>query len=321
MSARLLGRRKSASRKLRTGLTWVGPYLVAAIVIAFLLERYSWAQIRAEMAKGAVLPLIPIALGAYVISLLFVATADGVVLSGLLPAAEVPPFWAVARGKAASVLLHIVHYSLGQGAYATWLARRSGLSVAKAGGLILYIIAGELGSITAYAAVVIVTARPSVPGAVLPLVLGVAIAVVGFVLLVPSTRLDRFALFETFQRVGRRRGLSQLGIRLFQHATTTSATWLAARAFGLDVPLGVMLSYVPVILVVGSLPVNVAGFGAVQGAWLLLTPWAPAERILAFSVVWQAVSALALIARGLPFLRGVLRDIAEGRRAATLAEP
>ncbi|MBE7481208.1 MAG: flippase-like domain-containing protein [Polyangiaceae bacterium] len=108
--------------------------------------------------------------------------------------------------------------------------------------------------------------------------------------------------------------LAQLGIRLCQHATTTSATWLAARWFGLDIPLTVMLSYMPVILVVASLPINVAGFGAVQGAWLLLSPWAPAERILAFSVVWQAVSALALIARGLPFLRGVLADIRAGRK-------
>jgi hypothetical protein len=76
-----------------------------------------------------------------------------------------------------------------------------------------------------------------------------------------------------------------------------------------------MLSYLPVILVVASLPVNVAGFGAVQGAWLLLAPWAPGERILAFSVLWQAFSAAALVLRGLPFLSGVMRDIREGQKA------
>ncbi len=150
------------TQKLRTALTWVGPYVITALVIAFLLERYSWREIRAEMAKGAVLPLIPIALVAYVVSLVFVALADGVVLRGLLPAPDVPPFFALARGKAASVLLHIVHYSLGQGAYATWLARRSGLRVAKAGGLILYIISGELGSITAYATLVILAAEKDI---------------------------------------------------------------------------------------------------------------------------------------------------------------
>jgi hypothetical protein len=138
-------------------------------------------------------------------------------------------------------------------------------------------------------------------------------------LVAPSTRLERYALFETWTRVGRRRGLVQLGVRLLQHASTATGTWLAATAFGLEIPLTVMLSYIPVILVVASLPVNVAGFGAVQGAWLLLSPWAPGERILAFSVVWQTLSAVAIVIRGLPFLRGVLADIRRGKRDAAPA--
>jgi hypothetical protein len=93
-------------------------------------------------------------------------------------------------------------------------------------------------------------------------------------------------------------------------------TWAAAQAFGLEIPFWVMVSHVPIILIVSSLPVNVAGFGAVQGVWLLLTPWASAERILAFSVIWQLVSCLALIVRGTPFVRGALADIRLGRDAA-----
>lgn len=303
-------------RTLRTWLGWVAPYLVAGLVIAFLTQRYSISAIRAEMAKGQTAPLVPLALGTYFASLAWVALADRTVLRGLLPREGTPSYFEVAKGKAAAVVLHIVHYALGQGVYATWVARRTGLNVGQAGGLIFYIILAELGSVCAYAALVILFGRPAVPGAVLPVVAGVALAIVGAVLLLPATRVERFGFLQIWVKVGRARGLGQLAIRLGQHATTTTATWLGARWFGLDIPLGVMLSYMPVILVVGSLPINVAGFGAVQGAWLLLTPWAPAERILAFSVVWQAVSALALIVRGLPFLRGVLADIRKGRRTA-----
>ncbi|MBK8998263.1 MAG: hypothetical protein IPM35_21275 [Myxococcales bacterium] len=256
----------------------------------------------------------PLALVTYVASLVWVAAADRTVLAGLLPPDKTPSYFGVAKGKAAAVVLHIVHYALGQGIYATWVARRTGLNLGQAGGLIFYIILAELGSVCLYATLVIVIGRPAVPGAVLPVVLGVALSIIAAVVLVPATRVERFGFLQIWVKVGRARGLAQLGIRLCQHATTTSATWLAARWFGLDIPLTVMLSYMPVILVVASLPINVAGFGAVQGAWLLLSPWAPAERILAFSVVWQAVSALALIARGLPFLRGVLADIRAGRK-------
>ena len=304
--------REPAARRARRVISWVAPYVVGGLVITFILRRYSISEIYGEMQRGNAWPLVPIALVTYVVSLLFVAAADRVVLRGLL-GEDIPSYFAVARGKAASVLLHIVHYALGQGAYGTWIARRTGLGLGRAGGLLFYIVAAELASVAVYAGGVILLLRPAVPAAVLPLVLGIAGALVGFLLLVPDTRLERVALLETWGKVGRLRGLAQLGIRLFQHTTTTTGSWLAARAFGLDIPLEVMLAYMPVILVVGSLPINVAGFGAVQGAWLLLSPWASGERILAFSVVWQAFSALALIVRGAPFLPGVMADIRAGR--------
>lgn len=284
------------------------------MVIFFISRQYSISAIRAEMAKGEWLPLIPLAFATYVASLAWVSAADRTVLRGLLAEDLTPSYFAVAKGKAAAVVLHIVHYALGQGIYATWMARRTRLNLGQAGGLIFYIILGELGSVCLYAALVIGIGRPDVPSAVFPLVLGIALAVIAAVVFLPVTRSERFGFLQIWVKVGRSRGLAQLGIRVCQHATTTTATWLAARWFGLDIPMAVMLSYMPVILVVGSLPINVAGFGAVQGAWLLLSPWAPAERVLAFSVVWQAVSALALVARGLPFLRGVLADIREGKQ-------
>lgn len=303
-------------KRLRTWLSWLLPYLIAGLVVLFISQRYSLSAIRAEMAKGQTLPLIPLAFLTYVISLGWVALADRTVLRGLLPEQDTPSYFQMARGKAAAVLLHIVHYALGQGMYATWLARRTGLKVARAGGLLLYIVAAELTSVCLYASIVIAVGRPAVPGAVFPVVLGISLSLVGLMLLVPATRLDRFGMIQIWVEIGRKRGLAQLAVRLCQHATTTTATWLAARWFGLDIPLFVMLSYMPVILVVASLPINVAGFGAVQGAWLLLSPWASPERILAFSVVWQAVSALALVARGLPFLRRVLAEIRQGHPAA-----
>lgn len=297
----------------RVWLSRLAPYLVTALVITFILRRYSIDQIRAEMARGNSLPLLPIALVSYVGSLLCVAGADRIVVRGLIgPSA--PAYLSMARGKAASVVLHIVHYALGQGAYATWLGRRTGIGLGRTGGLIAYIIAAELCSVCLFATLVILVGRPAVPSALLATVAGISIALVALVLLAPMSRMERIAALETWTKVGQGRGLAQLGVRIVQHSVTTTGTWVAARAFGMEVPLAVMLSYMPIILVVASLPVNVAGFGAVQGAWLLLTPWAPAERILAFSVVWQAISAVALVARGLPFLRGVLAEIRAGAR-------
>jgi hypothetical protein len=177
-----------------------------------------------------------------------------------------------------------------------------------------YIVAAELCSVCLFASMVIAIGRPEVPR---PLIIGLgatAAVLVTFAVVAPALPIDRVPMLETWSRVGSKISLAQFGVRLFQHAATTGGAWAAATTFGLEVPLPVMLCYMPVILVVASLPVNVAGFGAVQGAWLLLAPWAPGERILAFSVVWQLVSAIALVLRGLPFIRGVLADIREGPR-------
>ncbi|HMJ14023.1 MAG TPA: lysylphosphatidylglycerol synthase domain-containing protein, partial [Polyangiaceae bacterium] len=306
--------RRFLKAPLRVWISRLFPYVFAAGVLSFLARRYSVEAIYAEMARGNSLPLVPIAIATFAFSLLFVAAADSIVLAGLLRPEQVPGYFAVIRGKAATVLLHIVHYALGQGAYATWLARKTGLRLIEVSGLLLYIVLAELCSVCLYAVGVIALGRPAVPPAVPVFAAVTGFGLVALILILPFAKplLERFPLLHPWTRGSRARGLLHLTVRLLQHTTTTVGTWIAAQAFGLEIPFWVMLSHVPIILIVSSLPVNVAGFGAVQGVWLLLTPWAPAERILAFSVMWQLVSCLALIVRGTPFVRAALADIREG---------
>ena len=80
----------------------------------------------------------------------------------------------------------------------------------------------------------------------------------------------------------------------------------------MPLPMHAIATYMPLILFVGALPINIGGFGAVQAVWLLFTPWAPGARILAFQFLWRLCLVGGLVLRGLPFLRGVLREIAEG---------
>lgn len=49
------------------------------------------------------------------------------------------------------------------------------------------------------------------------------------------------------------------------HIFMTTATAMAGYAFGLDVPIGVLLTIVPVVLVAGSVPLTYQGVGVVEG--------------------------------------------------------
>src|SRR5690606_21457660 len=151
--------------------------------------------------------------------------------------------------------------------------------------------------------------------------------VLGALKLVQPRRLvseDRLPnVFRPWRFVPVRLAFFQLAIRTANIYWIALFLWGGANAFGMPVPLRAMTTYLPIVLVVGSMPVNVAGFGAVQGAWRRLAPWADSgEQVLAFSVLWQLIFGAGLVLRGLPFLRGVVGDIDRGadREIALSAE-
>jgi hypothetical protein len=118
--------------------------------------------------------------------------------------------------------------------------------------------------------------------------------------------------FAPWRTVPRGWSLVQILGRALNIAIIAAFTWAAMRAFGLQVPVGAAATYVPVIALVTSLPINVAGLGAAQAAWLLLLPWASGPQLLAFQVLWHVASGLGLLARGIPFVRGIAREIEDG---------
>ena len=288
------------------------PWCVAGAAITAILLRYSPRRIAAQIANGHALPLFPIALTLLMLSLLLVALADTLVIrstTGKIGYLE------VLTGKAGTSLLGALGYAAGQGGYGLWIARKTRSSVGLASGIVLYVIASDLIAVAIVASVAVWIGGARAPGYVGVIAPAVAFVLISFKLvgsLKFVRRYQRPALLGPWQRVSRLRGLSQIAVRIVQIYVLVFGTWLGARAFGLMLPLWVMAMYMPIVLVVGSMPVNVAGFGAVQGAWLLMSPWASGEQVLAFSLVWQLVIIAAGLARGLPFIKRVVAEIAAG---------
>lgn len=308
------GTRKERSRAGRWARR-LAPYLVAAIAIAAILHRYSPQRIAREIEKGHVLPLVPIAFLLLVASLLMVALADTVVIRSCTGG---PRYLDVLMGKAGTSLLGAIGYAAGQGGYGLWIARKTGSSLGLASGIVLYIISSDLVSVAVVASVAVWIGGAQAPGRIGVIAPIVALVLIGLKLVGPLRLMRRYrrpVLLHPWQKVAPHKGLGQVVVRLVQIYVLVVGTWLGARVFGLDLPLWVMAVYLPIVLVVGSMPVNVAGFGAVQGAWLLMAPWASGERVLAFSLVWQLAIILAGLARGLPFVRRVVGEIAAGRPA------
>jgi hypothetical protein len=297
------------------------PYAVAAIAIAAILWKYPPSRIAVEMQNGDMLAMAPFAALLIAVGIFIVGSSDFVILVGAVH--EVPRYLQAVRARAAVSLLGMLGYGAGIGGFGVWLARATGCGAKLATGVMLYEMSADLVAVSLVATGAIYLGRPDVSQGLriaAPAVAGVLLAlkVFGPFGPLPMERLP--TVFHPWRLVSSARALAAVGLRAANILYITVCVWLGANAFGMDVPLAVMATYFPIILVVGSMPVNVGGFGAVQGAWLLLEPWAASgEQVIAFSVLWQLVIGACIFMRGFPFVRAVTKEI-EAEEAVSLAE-
>jgi hypothetical protein len=290
------------------------PYIVAGVAIFGVLRKYSPSQIAVEVERGNAFGMVPFTVGMLTFGIVLVALADWIVIRACTGN---PSFPVVLRGKIGASTLNVVSYAAQAGGYGVWIARVTGTRAVLTGGIVLYILASEACALAIVASAAVWLGGLDVPASLRiapPIVAGVLVALmlVGRLELVPEDRLPR--VFRPWRQIRPARALGQLAIRTTHMFSLSLFAWGAANAFGMPVPLGVMCTYFPLVLFVGSLPVNVMGLGAVQHVWLLLEPWSQSgEQVLAFSLLWQLMAAVGIVARGLPFVRRVVTEIDEGR--------
>lgn len=305
---------KSGNRLLAL-LRRFGPYLVTALILFAILRKTSPAEIAAQMREGNALAMAPLAIGLMVVLLVLAAMWDLIVIRGSLGK---PGYRDVVRGKAGTAVLMMLGYGFGHGAYGFWIARMTGCGARRAGGIVAYLVMSDLATVAIGASLAMGFAGDLVPAWLRFAVPGIGLTVLAsmvagpFVLgrmKKPPAFLDPWRLLPTWM------GYAQIGGRLLNMALGVTATWLGARIFGLSIPFLAMAAYLPVLLVIGALPINVGGLGAAQAAWLLaFRPFASDAQILAFQLLWQLMTGVGLVLRGVPFVRRVITEIGEGRK-------
>ena len=79
--------------------------------------------------------------------------------------------------------------------------------------------------------------------------------------------------------------------------------FLAVKTFGMDIPLLRMMTFLPIIFMLGALPITVAHLGTTQAAWIFFfRDFAPAPQLLAYSLASHLAFMLARATLGLVFL-------------------
>jgi hypothetical protein len=244
------------------------------------------------------------------------------VWDGILFRAALGPvrYLEVVAGKAATSLLLVIAYGAGHGAYGVWAARKTGADIRTTIGVMIYISLADMAALSLLTSIVFLATDYPLPhnmseivsfGAPVIAAVLIAVALAGPRWLASWVREPR--LLKPWAAVPPHIYMASVLGRMLGLGLLMAAAGVAMHGFGLHVPAPVVMSYMPLILLVSALPINVAGFGAVQAAWLLFARWAPGEQILAFQLLWHLAVTAALVVRGAPFLPRLMAEIGRGR--------
>ena len=126
----------------------------------------------------------------------------------------------------------------------------------------------------------------------------------------------RGALLRTFRLAPVRRYAQIMALKAPMFFVSLCAYYFAAPAFGISIPFGHMLTFLPVVFMVATLPITVSRFGTAQAAWILLFGGiAPVERLLAFSLAADLTFALTRALVGTILLPFAYRELVEPPRS------
>lgn len=296
-----------SSSSTRRWIRRLAPWVIAGVTLAAILWKYPLERIAEEVGRGDALSMIPAALGA-IFTLWFTSTtSDFLVLRSVVPDLR---YVDMLKGKAGVSVLNALGMALNYGGHALWIHRRFGARPAAAAGVVLHITLGDLVAVSIWATAAIwlggdlPAATRDQLGVIVPIVLAIALTA-----LMLKPRSER-PILTPWRALPWRWRLAIVAVRCCTISVLIVATWAGANGFGIDLPFTAVATYLPILLTVAALPINVAGMGPIQAAWLAaFSGYADGATILAFQFLWHAMMLGGLLLRGAPFLRGVVADV------------
>jgi hypothetical protein len=238
------------------------------------------------------------------------------------------PYRDLLRVRAASYVVGFLNTHAGRGTLAAYLWRRLDAPLLELGSTVIFLLLTEYTQLILWAMLGLLAFRSEVTASLLPIAGGVAVFWLLFFayakLHVTPGRAIRWLfaprewqLFRTFRRATAARYAQIVVLRMPMFAVALCAHYFGARAFGIEIPFGPMLTFLPVIFMVAALPVTVAHLGTTQAAWIyFFGQFAPAPKLLAFSLVAHLTFTLTRALLGLMWLPVAYGDLVQSRRSA-----
>jgi hypothetical protein len=305
--------RMSQGATLKLWIKRIVPWLVATGLLVYVFHAVPFAKTWAELERVGFW-------GVFVFSVIYFVYSYG---------ADVFATWAtfrwfcaplkladVAYIRGATYLLAMINYNLGQGGIVYIVGRRRGVGMSKAAGTVLLTMGVMLLALLLLAGIGSFTgdshdARLRVVRWISSLGMVGFVCYLGLIKLRPEV-LARRPLFQPLFDAGVIGTFKAFAVRFPHVVGHVLFQWLLLRMFHVDLPLSAGVMLLPVIFVIGWIPVTVQGLGTQQVAAMELlgryatgaTPEVQNAQIVAFSLTVSAMFVVYSLLTGLACLRG-----------------
>ena len=303
---------------MRKTLARVVPWLVTAAIMAFLFSRIP-VQAVVQATREAAGWFVPVT--AVIVLMIYVADSFAIWKTFGWFVAPMG-FVETMTLRGVTLLLALVNYTLGQGAFVYFLKRTRGVPVMRAAAAVLLVMGINLLLLLLLSSVGLVLSDNPLPQ--LRTVIVVAYVGLGIYAALLAWRpafLTRQPVLDVLLDAGIKGHLKSLAVRLPHTILLFTLNHVALHAFGVPVPVLETLVAMPVVFLLAVLPIPFQGLGPAQGAMVFFFERFAAgdyqtrsARVFAASLGAQAVAWFVQIALGVICMRSRWAD----RSASTL---
>ncbi len=316
----------SPPSRLRRTLRTVVPWCVAAAIFAWLFHQVPVADAWQAMRQARLDLFLPVMLVAVVLWFWIDSAAFAYLFTRFN--AQLP-FREARSLRGMTYILTPINWNLGSAAVIVHLRTSKGISALQATSSMLFYQAVD-GMVLAGYALVGALMLPLTPeiaslrsGAfvfvVLPIVL-LWLFMGGWPRFRWLVRLRAMDLFSSHQTAVVRDVLVLAGLKTVYFSVFLGMFGFGTAAFGIDLPVGLVLASTPIIMMAGALPITPAGLGTQQAAMMYFyAPYGDEASILAFGLLFPIALVLLRVLIGTLYLRDLpkLRQALEAQRAAS----
>jgi uncharacterized membrane protein YbhN (UPF0104 family) len=310
------------SRNLRRALTWLTVIVLFVILFKLIPPGQVLSQLK-DMSIERPLDLL-LLFGASCIIICGVAVLDGSAMWYCFKLFNPEIKWKeIVKARAAMMLLASIATLIGQAGLAVHVSRKHKIPAGTAAGMVMFLFLLEIYGMIAVATlalpVLLLAGTPNGNA----FRAGAALVAVAWPLLLAFIALGRrMSGTRIFERLRLApllvplRTISNLNIIRLLLFKTALALWqvlmtiVVFRIYGLAVPVAAFFFYMPIAILISSIPITPARLGTTQFSWVFfMSQFLPREILVAFSLLLQFLLNVARWVLGLIVLPMVYRDV------------